>query len=123
MKANSFLLVLLAALCIGCAGSSNPMVGNWIADTTKPPMKDMPEAIRPKVNVQFKDDGSFTFTVKRGEQSDEIAGKYKLEGDKVTMTPVVENGKATKEKPITVTLDKEKRSFQMPDGAGTIVKQ
>ena len=123
MKSPSFLVILLAALCIGCAGSSNPMVGNWVVDTTKPPMKDMPEAMRPKVNVQFKDDDSFTFTVKRGGESDEIAGKYKLEGDKLTLTPVVENGKPTKEKPITVTLDKDKRSFQMPDGAGTIVKQ
>ena len=91
-------------------------------DVNRPPLKDMPEGRRPRVDVEFKDDGSFTFVVQRGERKDEIFGKFKLEGDKLTMTPALEDGKPTNEKPITVTLSKDKRSFSMPEGAGTIVK-
>jgi uncharacterized protein (TIGR03066 family) len=82
----------------------------------------MPETDRPKVDVDFREDGTFTFLVKRGDRSDEIVGTYKLEGSQLTMTPTVEDGKPSKEKPITVTLSDDKRSFPMPEGAGTIVK-
>jgi uncharacterized protein (TIGR03066 family) len=117
-------LALFVGLAIGCSpGKDSPMVGRWKLDETTGAYKSLPEDHRQKVDVEFKRDETFTFKVKGGDKTEEIAGTYKLDGTKLTMTPTQENGKPTNEKPITVEISKDFKSFDMPLSAGKIVKQ
>lgn len=124
MKISAVLATLFAVLSIGCSGSKpGPLVGTWKLDESTGAYKNMPEGKRQRVTAEFKADNTFSFEVKSGEVVNVIEGSYKLEGDKLTMTPSTQNGKAAKEPPLTVTLAKDKKSFDMPQGAGRIVKQ
>ena len=121
---TKLLLALLAFLAIGCStGTLSPMVGHWKLDETTGAYKSLPEDNRQKVDVEFKRDETFTFKVKGGDRTEEIVGTYKLDGTKLTMTPTQENRKPTNEKPITVEVSKDFKSFDMPQSAGKIVKQ
>lgn len=128
MKRIQILLAALAvALLLGCGGSSNPMVGTWQMEMSEEVLKLMPKGQKPpSMSITFADDGTFKGTAAFGDETSEITGEYKLEGKSLTLTPKTEDGKPSNDKPETVTLADDMKSFPIPGsgaGEGKMVKK
>jgi len=123
MKSSLVCLILVLCSIIGCGGSSDPMVGTWKLQPNPEVQSKMPAGESFDATVEFKADKTFTVNMAIGSRKDELEGTYTLDGKTLTMTTTKEGGKPSNEKPETVTLSDDMKSFEMPGGIGKIVKQ
>jgi hypothetical protein len=139
-KTFGILVCLLAMLSVGCGkaetsadttattgsapATANPMVGSWKLEPTEAMKKEMGDKI-PTATAEFKDDNTFVMTMTQGERTDSISGKYTLADKTLTLTPEAEDGKPSNDKPETVTLSDDMKSFPTPGASdmGKMVKQ
>jgi len=119
---------ILLSLVIGCGktedtsattgttgsspSSSNSLEGTWKLEPSDPGVSG---------GVTFTAD-TFSMEFKEGERSETISGKYTVSGKTLTLTPEMEGGKPSSDKPETVTLADDMKSFEAP-GLGKMVKQ
>src|SRR5688572_12061625 len=116
------LLVCLAWMLtlIGC-GSSNPMVGTWSLKINDEMMKMMPKGTTPpKVTAEFKGDNTFEVKTNMDGKEQTVSGTYELKDKSLTMKQTMEDGKPSDDKPETVTLSADMKSFPLP-GAGSMM--
>lgn len=123
MKKTLALFVIVMTALIGCSKASDPMVGTWKLQVDEAIASKMPAGEKIEVTVEFKADKTFAVHSTMGSRHDDIEGTYTLEGKTLTMTTTKEDGKPSSDKPETVTLSEDMKSFEMPGGDGKIVKQ
>ncbi len=117
--------VLLATLAIGCS-KPNPMVGNWKMQLSADALKGMPAGMTaPTGTANFTADGKFTVNMDVMGMKQTMDGTYELKDKALTMTPKNSNGKPSTDKPETVTLADDMKSFDLPgsNGMGKMVKE
>ncbi len=120
MKKLLIFAVLTICLAITGCGSSDPMAGTWKLEVSED-MKKLMGDNSPTSTAVFKD-GTVKLTMAMGTRTEELEGTYKLEGKTLTITPTKEGGKPSNDKPETITLADDMKSFDMPGGV-KMVKQ
>jgi hypothetical protein len=125
--------VILLSLClwlvIGCGKSedpaspviptsvTNPMVGLW-----KLELPDESKGKDASGTVTFTED-KFTIEFREGSRTESIAGSYTRSGKMVTLTPEMEGGKPSDDRPEIIILADDMKSFVIPNVKGKMVKQ
>jgi hypothetical protein len=116
------LTLALAGMIIGCSGSSNPMVGTWKLQLEDSIAKMMPPGKKMEVTANFSGDNTFSMTMDAGDRVETVSGEYALNDKVLTLTPKMEGGKPSDDKPETVTLSDDMKTFPLPGGSGNIGK-
>jgi hypothetical protein len=124
MKRILVAVATVAAFAIMGCGSSNPMVGTWKLQMSDEMKKNMPAGAKADVTIVFKDNSTFEASTDMMGMKSSAKGTYKLEDKKLTMTATEVDGQKKTDKPETVTLSDDKKSFDVPGGMGMkVVKQ
>jgi len=102
------------------------MVGTWKLELSEAAKKQMPASVAPPdITVEFKQGGTFAANVKMFGKENKAERTYTLTDKSLTMITKTEDGKPSTEKPETVTLSDDMKSFEVPNsaGMGKMVKQ